>query len=74
VRRFLPKMTVTHALVTPAGRPDVEVRPGIYVAGDWVGDAGMLADAAAASAKRAASACLAWLSARTMKDHDGAAA
>jgi phytoene dehydrogenase-like protein len=55
-RRFLPEMTVAHAVVTPKGRPDVEVRelPGVYVAGDWVGPEGMLADAALASSERAA--------------------
>jgi phytoene dehydrogenase-like protein len=74
VERFLPKMIVTHALVTPAGRPHPKVLPGVFVAGDWVGDEGMLADAAAASAKRAASACLDVLAARTMGAHDGAAA
>ncbi len=59
--RFLPRMTVSHALVAArdgglAGRPDVAVAklPGLYVAGDWVGPEGMLADAALASASRAA--------------------
>lgn len=59
-RRFLPRMTVTHDLPTAAagglaGRAGVEV-PGIahlYVAGDWVGNEGLLADAALASGKRA---------------------
>jgi phytoene dehydrogenase-like protein len=74
VRRFLPRMIVTHALVTPAGRPSVHVMPGVFVAGDWVGSEGMLADAAAASGKHAARACLETLGARTMKANDGAAA
>jgi phytoene dehydrogenase-like protein len=60
-RRFLPSLTVSHALVTAAqggaaGRPGPEV-PGIrglYVAGDWVGPEGMLADASLASGQRAA--------------------
>ncbi len=60
-RQFLPRLTVSHALVTAAqggtaGRPGPEV-PGIrglYVAGDWVGPDGMLADASLASAKLAA--------------------
>lgn len=60
-RQFLPSLTVSHALVTAAqggtaGRPGPEV-PGIrglYVAGDWVGPEGMLADASLASAKLAA--------------------
>jgi phytoene dehydrogenase-like protein len=72
VRRFLPRMTVTHALVTPAGRPRAEVLPGVHLAGDWVGECGMLADAAAASARRAANACLELLATPTMKAHHGA--
>lgn len=61
VRRFLPKMTVSHALATAkqgglAGRPtpDVPGMGGLYVAGDWVGAEGQLADASFASAKLAA--------------------
>jgi phytoene dehydrogenase-like protein len=60
-RRFLPSMTVSNALVTPhAKRPDVRtpVR-GLYIAGDWVGDDGLLSDAALASARAAARAILA---------------
>lgn len=55
-RRFMPRLTVTHALDTPEGRPDAEVPgiAGLYLAGDWVGPDGMLADAALASAERAA--------------------
>ncbi|HWQ31666.1 MAG TPA: NAD(P)/FAD-dependent oxidoreductase [Blastocatellia bacterium] len=60
-RRFLPKMTVTNAIVTAAqgglaGRPGPEVPgcEGLYVAGDWVGADGQLADASLSSAKRAA--------------------
>ncbi len=60
-RRFLPNMIVSHLVVTAAGggtagRPGPAV-PGmhnVYVAGDWVGPEGMLADASLASAKRAA--------------------
>lgn len=60
-RRFLPSMIVSHAVVTAAaggcaGRPGPAV-PGVrnlYVAGDWVGSEGLLADASLASAKRAA--------------------
>jgi hypothetical protein len=44
---------VTHALVTPEGRPSC-VQDGAYIVGDWVGDEGMLADASLASARRAA--------------------
>jgi phytoene dehydrogenase-like protein len=60
-RRFLPEMTVAHSLPAAedgglAGRPSVEVPgyPDVYLAGDWVGAEGMLADASAASAKEAA--------------------
>jgi phytoene dehydrogenase-like protein len=57
--RFLADMVVTHMLPSPqrglAGRPGVEVpgAPGIYLAGDWVGPSGWLADAAMASGRRA---------------------
>ncbi len=64
-RRFLPSLTVSNALVTaaqggPRGRPGPEVPgiPGLYIAGDWVGPEGMLADAALASAHGAALAAL----------------
>jgi phytoene dehydrogenase-like protein len=62
-RRFVPELVVTHALPLAsegglAGRPPVAVpeRPGLFVAGDWVGPAGLLADAALASARAAAAA------------------
>lgn len=62
-RRLLPRMTVAHALPTAedgglAGRPDPVVRAidGLYLAGDWVGDRGLLADASLASAERVAEA------------------
>jgi len=44
-------------------RPDVVVAnaPGLFIAGDWVGDEGMIADAAAASAIKAAQAVRQWL-------------
>ena len=60
-RRFMPKLVVSHALVTAEdegerGRPSPRVPeiPGLYVVGDWVGDTGMLADASLASAEHAA--------------------
>jgi phytoene dehydrogenase-like protein len=58
-RRFLPRMTVTNALVTTGGlaerpSPAVPGIDGLYIAGDWVGDEGQLADAGVASAKAAA--------------------
>jgi glycine/D-amino acid oxidase-like deaminating enzyme len=69
--RFLPDIAVTHAVVTPAtssgraldspeGRPGVDALgiADIALAGDWVGDAGMLVDAAVASALRAAASLL----------------
>ena len=54
--RFLPKLMVTAAIPGTAGRASVSL-PGIgrvAIAGDWVGSEGMLADAAVASALRAA--------------------
>ncbi len=64
-QRFLPRMVVTEALVTAAaggcaGRPGPPVpgAAGLYVAGDWVGPAGLLTDAAIASAAQAAEAIL----------------
>jgi hypothetical protein len=58
-RRFLPDMTVMNWL--PAAeeggqRPDAKVKdaPGLFIAGDWVGTEGFLADAALASAREAA--------------------
>jgi phytoene dehydrogenase-like protein len=70
-RRFLPHLTASNALVTAAGggfagRPPVEVpeTPGLYLAGDWVGAEGLLADASLASARRAAHAVLARREAR----------
>lgn len=60
-RRFLPSMIASNDLIAAArgglaGRPGVAVEGagGLFVAGDWVGATGMLADAALASAKQAA--------------------
>lgn len=59
IERFLPKMTVAHAVVAAPdgleGRPGPVVPdiPGLFVAGDWVGTEGMLADASFASARLA---------------------
>ncbi len=53
-RRFMPALTVNHALVTAAtmGRPEVSVPSvaGLFIAGDWVGAEGQLADVSVASA------------------------
>jgi phytoene dehydrogenase-like protein len=59
-RRFLPRMTVVNAVVTPRGRPGVDATglAGVHLAGDWVGPEGMLADTAFASGRRAAHALL----------------
>jgi len=40
IRRFLPSMTVSNALVTPNTKrhPVRTSVKGLYVAGDWVGD------------------------------------
>jgi phytoene dehydrogenase-like protein len=61
MHRHLHRMTVYANLPTPAtgglaGRPPVAVpgRDGLFVAGDWVGPEGLLADAAVASAAEAA--------------------
>jgi phytoene dehydrogenase-like protein len=59
--RFMPHLNVTHGVVRAAdgglaGRPAVNsaAAKNVYIAGDWVGDEGMLSDAAFASASRAA--------------------
>jgi phytoene dehydrogenase-like protein len=56
-RRFLPSLVASNAIVVAgARRPAVDAAgvPGVYVAGDWVGEEGMLADAAIASSRAAA--------------------
>src|SRR5437868_8346762 len=65
IRRFLPRMVVSNAVPMAnrgglQGRPKPVVSeiPGLYLAGDWVGDEGQLADASLASAKKAAEAIL----------------
>ncbi len=61
VRRYLPSMAVTYGVPTAAagglaGRSEVIVGDvaGLYLAGDWVGTQGQLAQAAVISAARAA--------------------
>lgn len=56
--RYLHRMTVTGGMPLAArgglaGRPDVHFGGGVWIAGDWVGPDGLLADASAASALRA---------------------
>jgi phytoene dehydrogenase-like protein len=60
-RRFLPSMTVSNVLVTPSTKRSSVTTPlpGLYLAGDWVGDEGILSDASLASARAAAKAILA---------------
>jgi phytoene dehydrogenase-like protein len=65
-RQFLPGMIVANHLPRAeeggvSGRPDVQVEgcPNVFLAGDWVGSEGLLADASAASAARAARRVLA---------------
>jgi len=78
-RRFLRRLTVSQALVMAeggglAGRPKVDESgaPGVLLAGDWVGDRGMLADASLASAREAARRAVALC--RTMAVPERAAA
>jgi protoporphyrinogen oxidase len=54
--QFLPNMTVTHAMPSIYGGPDIDAlgMDRVAIAGDWVGGEGMLADAAVSSALRAA--------------------
>ncbi len=66
--RYLHRLTVAAGMPLAdrgglAGRPTVEApeRPGVFLAGDWVGPRGLLADAAAASATDAVAAITARL-------------
>lgn len=61
--RFAPASLVMHALPEArsggvAGRPAALVTPGVAVAGDWVGDTGLLLEASLASALAAARAVM----------------
>jgi phytoene dehydrogenase-like protein len=65
-RRFAPSFPVSHDVSAAAagglaGRAAAVVadRPGVFLAGDWVGSEGLLADAALASARAAAQAATA---------------
>ena len=62
-QRFLLRMTVVGAVPTPAsgglaGRPAIDSTgvPGVFVAGDWVGRGGWLADASLSSGEAAGAA------------------
>ena len=62
-QRFLLRMTVIGAVTTPAsgglaGRPAIDSTgvPGVFVAGDWVGPRGWLADASLSSGEAAGQA------------------
>jgi hypothetical protein len=54
VEQFLPTMMVMYGMPTVMGRPGVDAVPGVLIAGDWVGNEGVLGDAATASGLRAA--------------------
>lgn len=62
VSRFLPRMVVVydyaHNQRQELPGPAVPEIPGLYVAGDWAGHGEQLADAAAASGRRAAVAAV----------------
>lgn len=65
-RQELRGMVVANGLVRwDRPRPGVELAdaPGLFIAGDWVGDEGTISDASAASAAKAARATLKWLGA-----------
>jgi phytoene dehydrogenase-like protein len=61
-QRFLPAMTVSYATLPPGEGParphPVTSIKGLYLAGDWVGEEGLLSDASLASARVAARAIL----------------
>jgi hypothetical protein len=63
--RYLHRCVVAHGAPAAsggglAGRPPIDALglPGLFVAGDWVGPTGMLADASAASGEAAAIAAV----------------
>lgn len=63
-RQELRGMVVSNAVVrADRPRPDVALgdAPGLFIAGDWVGSEGMISDASAASAVKAAEAVQRWL-------------
>jgi phytoene dehydrogenase-like protein len=64
--RFLSHMVVAHGLPRPGlglvGRPHIDDTgaPGLFVAGDWIGPVGMLADASLSSGEQAGRAAVAY--------------
>jgi phytoene dehydrogenase-like protein len=67
-RRFLPALTVQGdfpraRIGGKGGRASIDAAgvEGLYLAGDWVGPVGLLADCASASGERAAAVCSAYL-------------
>jgi glycine/D-amino acid oxidase-like deaminating enzyme len=64
VKRFLHEMTVCYALPRPgaglSGRPAIDATgtEGVFLAGDWVGPVGLLADASLASGEAAGRAAV----------------
>jgi phytoene dehydrogenase-like protein len=69
-RRFFPELTAINAIPLArqgglAGRPRAADSglQGVFIAGDWVGPTGLLADAAAASGMAAGDAAAAWVAA-----------
>ena len=75
LRRYLHRSVVTHGLPLAAagglaGRPGVSVpeRAGAFVAGDWVGGVGHLADASLASGRDAGLAAAAAVATRRVAE------
>lgn len=63
VEQFLPSITVAHDLPQAGrgglpGRAPTQLREGLHLVGDWVGDHGLLLDASLASAARVSAAIL----------------
>lgn len=58
--QHLPKIAVSHGMPIAGQKLPAHAQlPGLFLAGDWVGDQGMLADAASASARAATEAIIA---------------
>lgn len=68
-RQLMPRIRVSHGLHevgVPRPSERLEELPGLYLAGDWVGDEGWLADAAVASGQKAARQLLARAETRSL--------